>query len=304
MKKIAKLLLGIVVLFSMFTWLPTNNTIVASNFVWPLDGSYIISRGISSSHNGLDIVKSGTVPIKASASGKVIYSKYHSSSTAGDYGNLVAIQHSINGTTFITKYAHMRNGLKVSVGQNVSQGTVLGYMGSTGDSTGQHLHFEILKGTTNMWAASSHRVDPLDYLGKSNNSTPKPNLDDWSKFPTIGYKNYSGREVYVELLQGMLHGSGYSSIVGSITGKYNSNTKKAVIQFQKDHGLTADGIVGKRTWQKFDNYIDRRSSYRVNWNHPARPYEIVFFSTSDKIKWKFWYTDTEKWGEMRNSHFG
>ncbi|SHH39710.1 peptidoglycan DD-metalloendopeptidase family protein [Virgibacillus chiguensis] len=299
MKKITKLLLTVALILILIPVSPTYKVNAASNFIWPVEGSYTITRGLSSFHNGLDIAKGGTVPIKASAPGKVIYAKYHSSNTAGDYGNLVAIRHSIGGVTYITKYAHMRSSLKVSAGQNISQGTVLGYMGNTGDSTGQHLHFEILKGTTNMWASRSHRVDPLDYLGKSNNSIPKPDLDDWSDFPTIGHKNYSGREAYVELLQGMLHGSGYSSVVGSITGKYNSDTKKAVIHFQRDHGLRTDGVVGKKTWQKFDDYIDRRSSYRVNWNHPARPYEIVFFSTSEKVEWKFWYTDTKQWGNEK-----
>ena len=80
---------------------------------------------------------SGT-PIKAAASGTVIRA---SNGWTGGYGNLVVIQHA-NG--MITFYAHMLNGsMKVSVGQHVTQGQVIGLVGSTGRSTGPHLHWEV-----------------------------------------------------------------------------------------------------------------------------------------------------------------
>ncbi len=83
---------------------------------------------------------SGT-PIKAAASGTVIRA---SNGWTGGYGNLVVIQHA-NG--MITFYAHMLNGsMKVSVGQHVTQGQVIGLVGSTGRSTGPHLHFEVRNG--------------------------------------------------------------------------------------------------------------------------------------------------------------
>ncbi len=83
---------------------------------------------------------SGT-PIKAAADGKVIRA---SLGWSGGYGNLVVIQHP-NG--MITFYAHMLNGsMKVAVGDHVSQGQVIGNIGSTGRSTGPHLHFEVRNG--------------------------------------------------------------------------------------------------------------------------------------------------------------
>lgn len=83
---------------------------------------------------------SGT-PIKAAASGKVVRV---SPGYSGGYGNLVVIQHP-NG--MITFYAHMLNGsFKVSLGQHVDEGQVIGLVGSTGRSTGPHLHFEVRNG--------------------------------------------------------------------------------------------------------------------------------------------------------------
>ncbi len=78
---------------------------------------------------------SGT-PIKAAASGRVIFAKV---GWNGAYGNLTIIQHD-NGTQ--TYYAHQSK-LAVSAGDYVNQGEVIGYVGSTGRSTGPHLHFEV-----------------------------------------------------------------------------------------------------------------------------------------------------------------
>lgn len=92
-------------------------------------------------HYGVDIAKPGpNVPIYAAADGEVHYAAYSSS-----YGNWVQITHYINGQIYTTVYAHMSRYI-VSPGQVVKQGQVIGYMGSTGDSTGQHLHFELHKG--------------------------------------------------------------------------------------------------------------------------------------------------------------
>ncbi|WP_416826800.1 murein hydrolase activator EnvC family protein [Ectobacillus polymachus] len=128
-------------------------------FIKPAQG--VISSGFGprdggQMHFGVDIAASGTVPIVAAADGVVIKS-YLSSS----YGNVVFLAHSINGKTYTTVYAHMQNRM-VSEGQVVKQGQQLGLMGSTGESTGQHLHFELHIGEWNM--AKSNAVDPLPYI--------------------------------------------------------------------------------------------------------------------------------------------
>jgi peptidoglycan hydrolase CwlO-like protein len=107
-------------------------------------------------HYGIDIAKRGDVPIVASASGIVTRSYY-----SGSYGNAVFISHDVNGQLITTVYAHMRNRL-VSEGQWVEKGQIIGYMGSTGDSTGQHLHFEIHPGGWN--ASKSNAVNPRNYV--------------------------------------------------------------------------------------------------------------------------------------------
>lgn len=90
-------------------------------------------------HFGIDIASGGKsqVPIVAAADGIVSRSYYSTS-----YGNVVFIKHNIGGQEYETVYAHMTN-RAVAQGASVKQGQFLGYMGSTGDSTGVHLHFEV-----------------------------------------------------------------------------------------------------------------------------------------------------------------
>lgn len=98
-------------------------------------------------HQGIDIAGASGAPIAASAAGTVIVAGW-----SGGYGNLVVVDH---GGGLSTAYAH-NSSIAVSVGQTVAQGTVLAEMGTTGNSTGVHSHFEIrINGTA---------VDPLGYL--------------------------------------------------------------------------------------------------------------------------------------------
>jgi hypothetical protein len=115
-------------------------------------------RKVRSWHQGVDIAYPGTVNIRASADGIVIRV-----GELGTYGNVVMIRHNINGELFETNYAHLRDGLKVVVGQKVKQGDVIAHMGNTGSSTAQHLHFEIHKGK---WATGQpNAVNPEKYMG-------------------------------------------------------------------------------------------------------------------------------------------
>ncbi|NGQ96104.1 M23 family metallopeptidase [Brevibacillus sp. SYP-B805] len=104
---------------------------------WPARG--YISSGFGMRwgrlHAGIDIAGSGS--IRAADNGRVILAGWH-----GDYGNCVIIDH---GNGLQTLYGHMRS-ISVHEGQVVAKGKVLGVMGSTGDSTGVHLHFEVRKG--------------------------------------------------------------------------------------------------------------------------------------------------------------
>ena len=124
-----------------------------SGYLWPLPGYYRLTSlfgyrihpitGVAHSHTGIDIPAPGGTSILAAKSGQVVTSAYHYS-----YGNYVVIDHG-NGNS--TLYAHMSS-RAVSEGQMVSQGQVIGYVGTTGSSTGNHLHYEVRDNYT--------RVDP------------------------------------------------------------------------------------------------------------------------------------------------
>lgn len=107
-------------------------------------------------HSGIDLAKNGTVAVVAAAGGTVRDSYNHSS-----YGNVVFVQHTINGKLYETVYAHL-NSRSVSKGATVTKGQLLGYMGNTGNSKGQHLHFELHVGPWN--GSRSNAVDPSLYI--------------------------------------------------------------------------------------------------------------------------------------------
>lgn len=86
-------------------------------------------------HTGVDFAAYYGTKIKAFQSGKVIRASWN-----GGYGKCIDVQHS-NG--LVTRYAHCSS-FNVSVGDTVKQGQVIGFVGSTGNSTGNHLHFEII----------------------------------------------------------------------------------------------------------------------------------------------------------------
>lgn len=110
--------------------------IIKNYFIKPVSGCRYSQR----QHDtyAVDLACPTGTPIKASADGTVLFAKYGYN---GGYGNLIIVKHS-NGTT--TFYAHLKaEGILVSQGQSVPQGQVIGYVGSTGRSTGPHLHFEV-----------------------------------------------------------------------------------------------------------------------------------------------------------------
>lgn len=133
-----------------------------SGFLWPLAGSYNVLSSLfgprihpvthrPGNHSGIDIPAPSGTNIFAAKSGVVITAE---KGTGGSwsYGNYVIVSHS-DGTS--TLYAHMsRIGCKK--GDTVKQGQVIGYVGTTGRSTGNHLHFEVRTGST--------RVDPVNYF--------------------------------------------------------------------------------------------------------------------------------------------
>lgn len=111
----------------------------SGRFIWPVPGYRNCSRWYGGSHKGVDICAAAGTPIYASAGGTVTKAGYNRAGAGNGYGNSVIISHS-NGYT--TVYAHCLS-LVVHAGQSVKQGQLIGYVGSTGRSSGNHCHFEI-----------------------------------------------------------------------------------------------------------------------------------------------------------------
>jgi murein DD-endopeptidase MepM/ murein hydrolase activator NlpD len=121
----------------------------AAGFVWPVHG--ILTSGFGwrwgRMHEGIDIAVSNGTPVVAAAAGTVIVAGW-----MGGYGNLVVVDH---GGGISTAYGH-NTSVTVGVGQQVAQGQLIAYSGSTGHSTGPHVHFEV--------RINGGAVDPMGYL--------------------------------------------------------------------------------------------------------------------------------------------
>jgi murein DD-endopeptidase MepM/ murein hydrolase activator NlpD len=121
----------------------------AAGLIWPVDGVVVSGFGMrwGRMHEGIDITASTGTPIRAAAAGTIIHAGW-----LGGYGNLVVVDH---GNGLATAYAHA-SAILVVVGQAVSQGETVSLVGSTGNSSGPHLHFEV--------RVNGVAVDPLLYL--------------------------------------------------------------------------------------------------------------------------------------------
>lgn len=118
-------------------------------FVYPTNKHYLSGFDFSPStnHNGLDFAGNTGEAVYASDAGVIVYAGWNEYG----YGNMIMVDH---GNGFQTLYAHL-SALNVGCGQSVGQGEVIGAVGSTGRSSGSHLHFELMAGV---------KVNPWDYL--------------------------------------------------------------------------------------------------------------------------------------------
>jgi murein DD-endopeptidase MepM/ murein hydrolase activator NlpD len=126
-----------------------SGTPSAAGFIWPVNGPVVSGYGMrwGRMHEGIDIAAGTGTPIWAAAAGTVIHAGW-----LGGYGNLVVVDH---GNGLATAYAHA-SAILVGVGQSVAQGETVSLVGSTGNSSGPHLHFEV--------RVNGSAVDPLLYL--------------------------------------------------------------------------------------------------------------------------------------------
>lgn len=126
----------------MFLKAPVEFRYISSGYT--TGNRVVMEVGLSGPHRAIDYAASSGTPIRTVGDGVVTGAGY-----SGCYGNIVTIRH--NGT-YTTRYAHQSK-MAVSVGQRVKQGDVIGYVGSTGCSTGPHVHFEMIK--------NGAKIDPL-----------------------------------------------------------------------------------------------------------------------------------------------
>ena len=122
----------------------------AKGFIIPTPSGYITSMyggrihpifGVASYHDGVDIAASTGTAVWASQKGEVVYAGWYYG-----FGNAVLVYHGAAGYNYTTLYGHL-NSISVSTGQGVSRGQVIGTVGSTGNSTGPHLHFQAMYGS-------------------------------------------------------------------------------------------------------------------------------------------------------------
>ncbi|MFJ8065212.1 peptidoglycan DD-metalloendopeptidase family protein [Psychrobacillus sp. NPDC096426] len=165
-------------------------------------------------HKGVDFGKNGSPIIKASEKGIVKRAE-----VIGGYGNTVILTHIVNGKKYETLYAHLKS-ISAKEGQAVKQGEQIGIKGTTGNSTGVHLHFEMHIPTYS--EGQPNAVNPLHYI-----IVPE-----------------------VEEIQKMLVMLNYRLNVDGIEGPV---TEAAIKSFQETKGLATDGIVGANTLEALKN---------------------------------------------------
>ena len=127
---------------------PIPGVVGEGNFMWPTSGA--ISQRYAWYHQAVDIANRSNPDVVASQGGTVVTAGWN----GGGYGNYVVIDH---GNGYRTLYAHLlNNSMTVGAGQRINQGQKLGVMGSTGRSTGTHLHFEVI--------SDKGKLNPLNVL--------------------------------------------------------------------------------------------------------------------------------------------
>ena len=189
--------------------------------------------GKTEHHSGVDLVavaeNGGAISdwVVALASGEVIEAGYNSRS-----GYYCKLRHD---ETLVTLYCHFKKGtLTVAKGDKVEKGATLGYMGSTGRSTGAHLHLGI--------SLFGEWVDPAEYFDKELSEVNKLTVGTERKMLKRGAL---GGEV--RLLQTLLNFHGAKI---ECDASFGPATQKALIAFQKSRNLIGDGIADAEVWQE------------------------------------------------------
>lgn len=201
-------------------------------------------------HMGIDLAMPQGTPIQAAAAGAVSRSQWWSG-----YGNMVSLDH---GDGLETRYAHMLAPLHVAVGQMVKAGQVLGLEGSTGNSTGPHLHYEVLKNGRNL--------DPLPYLTGAGSVKPLfgivEGLMDWAvdkvggAFPDAGMWVETGAGVMKETVKKMIDWATGKLSIGGSTLYDNGGWLQPGLTLAENRSGRPEPILTARQWETMQSVAD------------------------------------------------
>lgn len=220
-------------------------------------------------HNGTDIFGLGKGPtyIESFYDGKVLKATV-STAPGGGFGHYVVVLHKIGKDYYTSLYAHLKPGsIKVKAGQKIEAGTVLGIMGTSGMSTGIHLHWEIWKGKSHGWSADGKGfVEPIAFVdalikmeaakGFANVATPEDAPAEIIKVEAV---EKPATKAAKPALKGELKVGSTGAEVKwlqarlgvPVTGTFDNVTKAAVVKFQKTRKeiTKPDGTIGNLTWK-------------------------------------------------------
>lgn len=222
-------------------------------------------------HRGMDLVGDKDCNILAAYKGKVIVSGWNNS-----YGNTVLLQHTLDidndgeDEIVYTRYGHMKNSPLVKLGEEIEQGTMIGTQGSTGDSTGDHLHFEVLvggmtsdclKNPAPLLGIKDAHVGQVIKIEKSQHSgSMSQNGDGYSKITMVGirpykeYKQTRGSYAHESYWGGdiMNWGCGPTALAIVASGYGKNETPLSLANYIKDNlgNYTCNDILRKTAIQK------------------------------------------------------
>lgn len=247
---------------------------VTSKFGWRVHPK----TGVKKHHNGVDIWQAKEPSyLEACFDGKVV--GVSTSTDPNGAGNKVIVQSTVMGKKVTWTYFHMVKGsIKVKVGQKIEAGTVVGRMGDTGFATGKHVHWEIWAGHLKSqplagFATGKGFYDPMKFTAAAI-EWEKVNVEAHEETPAdapvapmpahsvekavVSVKPVERAVVkLVEVPSDIIKEGSTGDLVKklqsklgiAVDGNFGPDTRKAVVGFQVKHDLTADGIVGPKTWK-------------------------------------------------------
>lgn len=170
LKRILSILLSAIVTLSVITVAPiTVDAATSNNWCWPTSVHSIKSDwpnyASGKYHGGTDFSVPLNSPVYSTCDGEVVAV----TSLTTSYGKHIKIKASVNGSTVYMRYCHL-NSFAVSVGNKVSAGQLIAYSGSTGNSTGPHLHYEVRNANDTYGSSSNPNLNPKNYLPGSSYS--------------------------------------------------------------------------------------------------------------------------------------